>query len=212
MVVLLAAYWTVVSRREYKDHGKLSMQSAVAVWLLHGLHACLTGFAAWRALWRLPLPTTISVAVGGTCMLVGVGVLAAGIIAFRSMRRMSGLEANMLVSSGIYHWSRNPQSLGWGLALLGVAILGESGFAVVLVLLFGLVFHIYVVAAEEPYLEQVFGEAYRTYRLSTPRYVGRKRMENPEKVALGGRRAGKPEKGCDIVADLKRKRTPRRPR
>jgi protein-S-isoprenylcysteine O-methyltransferase Ste14 len=58
------------------------------------------------------------------------------------------------------------------LFLLGVALLGRSGLALVLVLLFGIVFHIYLVAVEEPYLKQMFGESYRRYRLNTPRYAG----------------------------------------
>lgn len=61
---------------------------------------------------------------------------------------------------------------GWFLVLLDVAVIGRSAGAILLVALFALTLHFYIVYVEEPYLEEVFGDAYRRYRSTTPRYLG----------------------------------------
>jgi protein-S-isoprenylcysteine O-methyltransferase Ste14 len=66
----------------------------------------------------------------------------------------------MLITTGIYAYSRNPQNLGWGVALFGVALIRRSGFALLLALLFLCFFRRYV-HAEERYLERMFGDDYR---------------------------------------------------
>ncbi|MFQ6059217.1 MAG: methyltransferase family protein [Anaerolineae bacterium] len=172
VIVLLAVYLLWKVQGEYKTQGKLSAQTALGVWVVYLLHAGLTGFTAWHAFWPFPIGKTVSVAIGGVFLFFGLALSVAGIITFRSFKRMSGLEANKLVTSGIYRWSRNPQNVGWGLVLLGIALIGRSAIALILVALFGLVLHVYLVLVEEEYLEQVFGEEYRRYRSRTSRYLG----------------------------------------
>lgn len=172
VILILAALWTVACRRSYREQKRLSTRMAVAVWALCAGHAALTGVAAWRGVWPMPVGAAVSVPVAAVFVVIGAAVFAAGAVAFRSLRRMSGLETNVLVSSGVYRWCQNPQSLGWGLILVGVAVFGQSGLALTLVVMFGGVFHIYLVVVEEPYLEQMFGDAYLKYRLNTPRYAG----------------------------------------
>ena len=169
--IVLAAYSLWKVRRDYKVQGNLSAQAAVEVWASYTLHTMLTGFTAWHSFWPLPISKTVSVAIGVAFFFFGLGLYVAGIIAFRSFKRASGLEANKLVTSGIYRWSRNPQMVGWGLVLLGVALIGRSILALILVALFWLMFRVTLVV-EEGYLERVFGEEYRKYCSRTPRYLG----------------------------------------
>lgn len=171
VIVLLGIYCLWKVRQEYEVSGALSVQTAVAVWVLYLLHAGLTGFAAWRSVWMLPMGKSASVATGGALVAFGLGLALAGVIAFRSLRRMSGRETNKLVCSGVYRWSRNPQNVGWGLVLLGIALLGRSAVALFLVVLFWLIFRFYLVV-EERYLEQIFGAEWRLYRSRTSRFLG----------------------------------------
>lgn len=81
-----------------------------------------------------------------------------------------GLAAD-LHTDGPYRYSRNPQLVGFALALTGLAVLIDSrpftvGLAPTVVWLWLLP------RAEEPWLETEFGDAYRTYRESVPRFVG----------------------------------------
>lgn len=82
-----------------------------------------------------------------------------------------GLETGQLVKTGPYRYSRNPQVVGWGLALLGTAIAGRSAKALVLVGFFFLIHRLYF-SMEERHLERTFGEEYRRYRNAAPRFLG----------------------------------------
>jgi protein-S-isoprenylcysteine O-methyltransferase Ste14 len=78
-----------------------------------------------------------------------------------------------LVTSGPYRYSRNPMYVAVALILLGWAI----GFRSWSLTLYGLAvtvaFQLRIVLGEEPWLERSHGDAWRHYRSSTPRWLGR---------------------------------------
>lgn len=170
--ILLSIITLLRVRSEYQSLQKLSTPTVVIVWLLYFLHAGLTVFAAWRSIWPLPISKWLAILTGGILILFGTGFFTTGILEFRSFQRMSGQRTDELVASGVYRWSRNPQNVGWIITLTGVALIGKSGSALVLVALFALFLHIYIVYVEEDYLEKIYGEAYRLYRTNTARYLG----------------------------------------
>jgi len=98
--------------------------------------------------------------------LLGVGVLfmVTGMMKFRSLKSISGLETSKLVTTAMYRWSRNPQYLGWFLILLGISLVGRSGLALLFTTMGIIPFHFYIIRIEEPYLERVFGEEYHLYK------------------------------------------------
>lgn len=144
----------------------------MAAYLGYALHAALVLLAAWNSVWTLPVGGVIAVGVGVALVVFGAGLYAAGVATFRSFEQLSGLDAGNLVTRGVYRFSRNPQNVGWGFVLLGVAVMGESALALLLVALLWLLFHLYLVRREEPYLAATFGEEYREYHSSAPRYLG----------------------------------------
>lgn len=178
--VLALGRWSLGRVRiEYQRDERLSRTTAAVVWSLYTLHLGLTVWAALEGWWPLPLPALVTTVLGAASMLVGTYVYAAGLVAFRSVERMSGMDTSELVRRGIHRWSRNPQNVGWALFLGGIAIVSRSGAAMVLVVLFLLMFRLYV-PIEEAFLGRVFGKEYRSYRAETARYVGipRQRAEN----------------------------------
>lgn len=108
----------------------------------------------------------------------GIGlplILAGNVIVWRAafgigMGATSGAR-DELKTSGPYRWSRNPQYVadmgilfGWG-TLFGSPsawIIAAGGIAVLAIAPF----------AEEPWLEKVYGDAYRRYCNHTPRFLG----------------------------------------
>ena len=104
-------------------------------------------------------------------MAVGGSIYLSAVVAFRSLKRLSGLDSTRLISVGIYRWSRNPQVVGWTLFLTGLALLSSSGMVLLLTLFFWGSFRIYL-PLEEHLLTRLYGEAYRLYRKKTPRYFG----------------------------------------
>ena len=104
-------------------------------------------------------------------MIVGAVLYLAGIGAFGSFKRMSGLDSSRLVTTGIYAWSRNPQNVGWALFLLGFGVAARSGVALLLAGLFWLAFRSYL-PLEEEMLRQRFGSEYEKYCKRVRRYFG----------------------------------------
>jgi len=78
-----------------------------------------------------------------------------------------------LVRSGPYRWVRNPMYIGVFSVLIGEAILFHSLSLFGLMLLAGIVVHLFVVFYEEPHLTRQFGESYEEYLRTVPRWLPR---------------------------------------
>ena len=173
IVLVLLAIGSIFSvKRDYGKLKKLSTRSVIAVWSLYSYHLVLLIIFNLLAIWLIPLYDLISLIIGGTFIILGIQFYIAGIVVFRSFKRMSGIESNKLITNGIYNYSRNPQNVGWGLFILGIAVLGKSLISILLVVFFWIFLHVYIVYIEEPYLEEIFGEEYKKYCDSTSRYFG----------------------------------------
>lgn len=87
-----------------------------------------------------------------------------------------------LVTSGFYRFSRNPQSV---LSIIGFVGLGIAAFSLPSSLLCALAVSTYVLMpfAEESWLEDVYGQAYRDYKARTARFVDlEKLLDKPQPV------------------------------
>jgi protein-S-isoprenylcysteine O-methyltransferase Ste14 len=72
----------------------------------------------------LPLSTGWSFAIGLTCLVPGIAMIAAGRLTFGNRARVYGLKEDQLLTHGIYRWSRNPQYFGTFLVLISAAVFG----------------------------------------------------------------------------------------
>lgn len=76
-----------------------------------------------------------------------------------------------LVAGSVYAYSRNPIYVGLAMILAGLAFAFASDWMMVLIIvLFAPAMHYGVVKREERYLAAKFGEGYRQYVASVPRY------------------------------------------
>ncbi len=134
------------------------------------------GLAGWllNKLYPLPfLPTAVTWPVGGLLMVYGV--LCAG-FAFRAMRRARTpvdpySPTTAIVMEGPYRFTRNPLYLALTLFYLALASIMNSAWPLLLLPLVLLAIHHGVVAREERYLEQKFGEAYLQYKAKVRRWL-----------------------------------------
>lgn len=78
-----------------------------------------------------------------------------------------------LVVGGYYRFVRNPMYVAVASAIFGQAILFGNMDLLVYGLLALVVCHAFVVLYEEPTLERLFADAYRTYRANVPRWIPR---------------------------------------
>jgi protein-S-isoprenylcysteine O-methyltransferase Ste14 len=158
-------------RREYDSKSTLSPTTVFRVWMLYLAHASLTIWSVWISLWLVPIDAILALVAGLVILFAGTALCMAGLVAFSSFSRMSGTKADRLITRGSYRWSRNPQNVGLGVALIGIALIGRSGFALLLAAFFWATIHIYL-PMEEAFLRRIFGESFEDYRRRTPRYFG----------------------------------------
>ena len=160
------------TKKVYERGEPFPLSLSVGWWVLDTAWTGLVASSSFYNLWRLPADEALAWIAGLALLLVGTFLTLAGMMEFRSLRKVSGMEASNLVTTGVYRWSRNPQFLGFYLALLGISLLGRSGFALLLTVIAVIYCHYYIVKMEEPYLERIFGKEYVTYKSRTPRYIG----------------------------------------
>jgi len=103
----------------------------------------------------LSIETAIALVIGILMLGLGIILVLAGILEFRSLHKISGMNDSKLITTGVYSWSKNPQFLGFYLALLGTSILGKSGYALLLTVIAVIYCHYYIVEIEEPHLEHI---------------------------------------------------------
>jgi protein-S-isoprenylcysteine O-methyltransferase Ste14 len=114
----------------------------------------------------------VRVAVGATLVAGGV------VLALAAERKFKQAGTNVmpwkpslaLATVGVYAKLRNPMYVALTMLVGGVAVALASDWMLVLVLPMFAVLHYGVVRREERYLEKKFGEDYRRYKDSVPRY------------------------------------------
>ena len=75
------------------------------------------------------------------------------------------------MTDGVYRFTRNPMYLAMALLYLGSALALDSVVALILLPPLLALVQVGVIAREERYLEEKFGEDYRRYRTSVRRWV-----------------------------------------
>ena len=171
ILVILGIYCWAGIKKAYGKGKVLPLHVSTAIWILDTLHFLLVSLASLDGVWKLEIHSTVALTIGSVLIGGGLAGLLTGMIGFRSLRRISGMDSSTFMAEGIYRWTRNPQYTGWFICLLGISLAGRSGLAFLLtaVLIAGI--HLYNTRLEEPYLGHVFGDEYRAYRTRTPRYI-----------------------------------------
>jgi protein-S-isoprenylcysteine O-methyltransferase Ste14 len=110
---------------------------------------------------------------------IGVAVVACGAaLALAAERKFKQAGTNVmpwkpslaLATAGVYATLRNPMYVALAMLVGGIAVALASDWMLVLVIPMFAVLHYGVVVREERYLERKFGDDYRRYKDSVPRY------------------------------------------
>lgn len=125
-----------------------------------------------QRLWPIPIVSGASLAWAVIFLLLPVGLIVWG--------RRSLVTANTavdpsrststIVTSGPFHFSRNPLYLGLTAIYLDLTAVANSWWGAILLAPLLILMHFGVVRREERYLDRKFGESYRRYRSTVPRY------------------------------------------
>ena len=129
--------------------------------------------------WLLPayvltllLDLTERIVVGAILIAGGGGLAFPAILAFRSVGTHvePWKPSRTLVTAGIYAYVRNPMYVGLAFLVVGIGIALASDWTLVMLVAAAALIHVGVVKREERYLEAKFGEPYRRYMATVPRY------------------------------------------
>ena len=114
--------------------------------------------------------------IGAMLLVVGLAGLAWCFALFVRVGRGTPnptLPPKALVTVGPYRWTRNPIALSHAAALFGLSLVLGSVSAAAIVVILAIPVHIAMVH-EERTLESRFGDAYRAYKSSVPRWIPRR--------------------------------------
>lgn len=140
---------------------------------------CLVAVALHLAI-PLSLPHGLripAIIAGVALIIVGAGfvVLARREFAQHGQPTDPGLPTSKLVATGVFSISRNPLYLGGVGILVGIALVINLPWVLVLLLPALVTCHYILIAPEERYLAAKFGAEYQMYAASVHRWIGRTR-------------------------------------
>ena len=131
-------------------------------WLVHSLFPLGLG-----------LPTALRWVLGAILILGPLAIIPSLFTLFR--RAGSDYDVRKvpkgLVTEGLFRWSRNPGYVALIVLGVGVAILFDNLWILVLMVPATLIVHREVVLKEEALLEREFGEEYRRYKSRVRRWI-----------------------------------------
>jgi len=178
LIVFAFIVFRIFVRRSYLRKGRLTWLSSSLEFLIFVLFGTLTWLdlpSGWPPTYVNPILRTI----GWFCITIGLSVMFILISWFGWLRAM-GQKVNVLIQSGPYRITRNPQILACFIAVFGYALLWPSWHTLGWVILFSVIAQL-MVLTEEEHLRIIFGEKYVQYCARVPRYIGvqKKRFINP---------------------------------
>ena len=150
--------------------------------IIPGLLLYLSG--AWPQLGSLVAgPRLLTTVLGGCLIALGLLLLIATNWLFATIGKGTLAPWNPtqnLVVQGVYRHVRNPMISGVLFILLGEVTLFWSPAILGWFLLFFTANGVYIPLAEEPGLQQRFGQSYRDYRANVPRWIPRLQPWSPQ--------------------------------
>ena len=173
--ILLLAFsflvFRVIVRRDYSKKGRTTLFSTILETLVFALHANFS-YLFIPATWpNLPyFPSDLLHQLIGL-FLIGFGILItlAAMISL-GYKRLFGQGSDEIKSSGFYRYSRNPQLVAYGAAIIGLALLWPSWYSFVWIILYGIITHM-MINTEEEFLHRVHGANYDKYCKKVSRYI-----------------------------------------
>ncbi len=119
------------------------------------------------------MPRRFAVPIGSALVLAAVILSIAAAIQFRRARTamMPYKPTTAIIESGPFGMTRNPLYVGMTMAYVGIALIADTVWPLLLLPLALLMMHRGVIEREEHYLEQKFGDPYLRYKSRVRRWL-----------------------------------------
>ena len=112
-------------------------------------------------------------AVGGILIICGAVLTGSAVLKFKDVGTTVRPDraASTLVTAGPYKVTRNPMYLGLAIVYLGIAIAGQSVWALILLPIVLAIIQRWVIEPEEVFLEKRFGAEYISYKETVRHWI-----------------------------------------
>ncbi len=134
------------------------------VWAAMGIHAFGIGYSAFPNYVSLRFVAILLWIIGFIGLFIGKATLG------RSFRLGTPMEPTVFNINGPYKISRNPMYVSLNLTLIASTLYTCSP-GVLLLSVFIIIVHHYIILAEEAWLQHTFGQIYESYCQNVPRYI-----------------------------------------
>src|SRR6058998_1573144 len=150
------------------DRGVILLARPPIVYLI----SILVGFGL-NAVWSVELVPHALEPLGGLLILLAVALFVLSVREFRRARTpiRSRKAVTAVITTGPYRFSRNPIYLSFTLLQLGLGLWANSVWLVGLLIPTLVLMSYGVIAREERYMAQKFGDEYLRYRASVRRWI-----------------------------------------
>ena len=138
------------------------------------LAALAMGIALEYLLWPIPILGAPSrYVIASILIVVSVAIMPPVLIRFRRAGTSFDVRkaASSLITDGPYRSSRNPTYVSLTMLYLGVGILINNGWVLILVIPVFFIVDMWVIRGEERHLEAKFGEQYLRYKGTVRRWL-----------------------------------------
>jgi protein-S-isoprenylcysteine O-methyltransferase Ste14 len=137
------------------------------------LAGIVIGFLATIWMPTKVVPDLVARTVGGILILCGAVLTGSAILKFKDVGTTVGPDraASTLVIGGPYNTTRNPMYLGLAFVYLGVAVAGQSVWALILLPVIWAIIQRRAIEPEEAFLEKRFGANYISYKEKVRRWL-----------------------------------------
>ena len=138
------------------------------------LAALAMGIALEYLLWPIPvLGAPSRYVIASILIVVSAAIMPPVLIRFRRAGTSFDVRkaASSLITDGPYRFSRNPTYVSLTMLYLGIGILINNGWVLILVIPVFLVVDLWVIRGEERHLEAKFGEQYLRYKGTVRRWL-----------------------------------------
>jgi protein-S-isoprenylcysteine O-methyltransferase Ste14 len=128
-----------------------------------------------RRPWPIDDGNSLVITLGGVIMIAtGIAIGIASVYSFRKASTTilpAGRPTTAIVESGPYRFTRNPMYVAMACAYIGLSLLLNTVWALLLLPVIVIVVDLLVIRREEQYLTSKFGEPYRHYCARVRRWL-----------------------------------------
>jgi protein-S-isoprenylcysteine O-methyltransferase Ste14 len=168
---LIGTFFQRATRRHGTRHDRGSYAVLVGVlWIGLLLGFGIAAFLPWAAIPFLRLPL-FWLGIGGILAGVALRWYAIRVLGRFFTRDVATQIGQTVVQEGPYRFIRHPAYSGTLLTLLGIGLTLGNGLALLVVLIGGVIGHLYRVHVEEQALVTALGEPYRAYMRGARRFI-----------------------------------------